>query len=694
MPSLVGIGNSQVPTNAMLGGMAYQDTHNTSIVSADINDISAIKGSVRKTAVSVFVYNTADDSDGGAWRHRCTNTSWYNMELGTRHRGHRREFPSVAVIVLEAGGATPGTHVDFVVYDGDDPSFPMWMTSRFAISTSGNNWGSIVAKNGWIVHGRTNNGIGIYDFINDTVTVHNHAHRHRYHKISKAITGHTQGLAEKSWASATGFAIQGEYILDLDIGVPAGSKIDPISKMPIPSIFIGNSGSGGGSDGWTLIRSDGTTATQGTGSGTNSNGRHGSNARFILNDMAVFAGKNTYSSSDRHSNAYEIVTRHHGFPKTHHNAYIDFVDNGSDGNRANQINFYGNFNAGDISGGSCAIDENEFATTLSTNANSLVKYWIRKDKIRASMISVTTDEYCTGWMPGEARNAHCIDTTTGTISGNNTALDRGQHAAHMNVTGTITKERVATGSDLVSFGGFSSGNNIRGDASGSPGTGDFCVQAWVRSPDSQPSGNYFHLWSQGTTATGGQSSGTGFVLKCLSSSNGLQWYPYSGDNNNQGIDHSLCIQRYGAWAHVAVGRDGGVWKLYINGELRDTGASDSDNKSDVYVTIGLGLSQTTEHLSPAPKVALVRFNTGFMPNVEMFEKIYRDELPLFEEDAKCTIYGNSNLIKGMDYDKSTSLLHVGTGGGRSDFRGFNRINNTTTAVTHNISAAAGIIAEQ
>ena len=83
-----------------------------------------------------------------------------------------------------------------------------------------------------------------------------------------------------------------------------------------------------------------------------------------------------------------------------------------------------------------------------------------------------------------------------------------------------------------------------------------------------------------------------------------------------------------------------------------------------------------------------------MPTAEMFEKIYRDELPLFEEDAKCTIYGSSNLIKGMDYDKSTGLLHVGTGGGRSDFRGFNRINNTTTSVTHSISAAAGIIAEQ
>ena len=174
----------------------------------------------------------------------------------------------------------------------------------------------------------------------------------------------------------------------------------------------------------------------------------------------------------------------------------------------------------------------------------------------------------------------------------------------------------------------------------------------------------------------------------------MRWYPYSGDNADQGIDWTKGVQKYGTWAHIAVGRDGGVWKLYINGELRDTGDTDSDDKSDVYVTMGLGLSNTAEHMDPSPKVALVRYSTGQMPNAEMFEKIYRDELPLFEEDAQCTLYGSSNLIKGMDYDKSTGLLHAGTSAGRSDFRGFNRINNTTTAVTTAISAAAGIIAEQ
>jgi len=37
MPNLVGIGNSQVPTNAMLGGLAYQD----SVGEIDIDKIKA-----------------------------------------------------------------------------------------------------------------------------------------------------------------------------------------------------------------------------------------------------------------------------------------------------------------------------------------------------------------------------------------------------------------------------------------------------------------------------------------------------------------------------------------------------------------------------------------------------------------------------------------------------------------------------
>ena len=82
MPNLVGIGNSQVPTNAMLGGLAYQDTDHAILKQVQIDKIAAIKtkintrwkygsGNVAESSIKdIFVYDTRGDSDGGAWRKR------------------------------------------------------------------------------------------------------------------------------------------------------------------------------------------------------------------------------------------------------------------------------------------------------------------------------------------------------------------------------------------------------------------------------------------------------------------------------------------------------------------------------------------------------------------------------------------------------------------------------------------------
>ena len=156
MPNLVGIGNSQVPTNAMLGGLAYQDPSHVNLTSVEIENIAAIKASITDNAAhdiqDIFVYDTRKDSDGGAWRKRCQDHSWYNETLGTQQRGNRREFTAVAVIV--------GYNNGFIIYDGDDPNMSMWMEFwQYQNNASGATqwWGgsgnikSIAAMNGDIV---------------------------------------------------------------------------------------------------------------------------------------------------------------------------------------------------------------------------------------------------------------------------------------------------------------------------------------------------------------------------------------------------------------------------------------------------------------------------------------------------------------------------------------------------------------
>jgi len=73
----------------------------------------------------VVVYDTRQDSDGGAWRERCAHTSWYN-EVASETRSSRKKFPTIAIIAATEDWVT--------IYDADEVSLPIWM--RFIRGTS------------------------------------------------------------------------------------------------------------------------------------------------------------------------------------------------------------------------------------------------------------------------------------------------------------------------------------------------------------------------------------------------------------------------------------------------------------------------------------------------------------------------------------------------------------------------------
>ena len=70
MPNLVGIGNSQVPTNGMLGGLAYQDPAHANLTNVEIENIAKMHGEIDAPGSlrQLFVQDTSRDSDGGVWR--------------------------------------------------------------------------------------------------------------------------------------------------------------------------------------------------------------------------------------------------------------------------------------------------------------------------------------------------------------------------------------------------------------------------------------------------------------------------------------------------------------------------------------------------------------------------------------------------------------------------------------------------
>ena len=243
MPNLVGIGNSQVPTNSMLGGLAYQDPTNTIIQNAEIENISEVTAKISKTVATrgLFVYDTRKDSDGGAWRKRTKHTTWYNEPLGTETRGHRAEFPAVAVIVA--------TTAEIIVYDADDPNLSMWMiftinnvfwtnhtiTSRTMMSAH--------ALNGVMVTGSNGGRLCVVDFISDSGYVtEGGANTYNHHGIvnrNNLPVGPSDGGSHQ---------IANHTVNDVAMTVEPNSPINPITGIPSPTIAAATD------DGVTVIR--------------------------------------------------------------------------------------------------------------------------------------------------------------------------------------------------------------------------------------------------------------------------------------------------------------------------------------------------------------------------------------------------------------------------------------------------------
>ena len=276
--------------------------------------------------------------------------------------------------------------------------------------------------------------------------------------------------------------------------------------------------------------------------------------------------------------------------------------------------------------------------------------------------------------------------------------DRSVNNNPLQVFGTITKSAVATGADLVGYSGYSSSNYLVQPSIAAPGTGDFSVSGWIKPGSANGTGgNYLHLFSLGTSSTGGQSSSTGFVLKFATysgaNSNGFVPYFYNNDGGtNHGTYDANNYLPLGVWGHIVATRKNGVTYIYLNGELVKIGSAWTTNLTDTYATVFLGLSQTNETGGEAD-VSLLRYSLS-APSTTQVKKMYEDEKVLFQENVACTLYGSSDAVTALAYDDSTNLLYAGTSSGRSDFQGLRRINNTTTAVTTAISASDELIAEQ
>lgn len=241
-------------------------TYSQSAASAvTYQDLTAIAASKSVTAVDVFVYDTSKDSDGGAWRKRTQGTSWYNETLNTSTRGSRKEFPAVAVIVAEARKIT--------VYDGDDPSMPMWM-----VFNGGSDWdillptytsgiSSIAAGQGLIwVGDKSGGGYGLSNVSFITDVGYNYAtgvSKKFNNNILNRNTNNDVGTAVADIGVIVNIVVN-----DIAMTVLPNAPIDSATGLPIPTIAVATDG------GVSVIKDDGSVVDMYPPSGT-------SNVRYV-----------------------------------------------------------------------------------------------------------------------------------------------------------------------------------------------------------------------------------------------------------------------------------------------------------------------------------------------------------------------------------------------------------------------------
>jgi hypothetical protein len=281
---------------------------------------------------------------------------------------------------------------------------------------------------------------------------------------------------------------------------------------------------------------------------------------------------------------------------------------------------------------------------------------------------------------GTTANIHVFDNWSIRLA----EPDRSVNNKGLAVYGTLTKTAVATGSNLVAYGGWSSSNYLFQPYNSALdfGTSSFSVMGWFKTSsttlqrviqrDSFPTAQNFRI---------------------LTTNNNITWN-VDDNSTDRGLTSTFAAANSGNWVYFVGTYSNGTLQLFVNGifDSSTTGtALGSISNSNAFLTIAIDENRANQPFLGS--IALCRIS-GSIPSPTQILKIYNDEKVLFQENSQCTLYGASDAVTALAYDDSNSLLSVGTSSGRSDFRGLARINNTTTAVTTAISASNGLIVEQ
>ena len=373
-------------------------------------DLDAIAQSKAVTAVDVFVYDTSKDSDGGAWRKRTQGTSWYQEALNTATRGARREFPSVAVIVAETNKVT--------IYDGDDPSLPMWMVfindhrkkgiPVVLVGGAGITVGGLAALNGTICWSNASvsyGGLIEARFASDSGNITTGAGWNSSFDC-KANIAQRNTTDETNGSTSVAGPLVNKAVNDVAMTVLPDAPIDAATGLPVPTIAVATDG------GVSVIKDDGTVVDI-----THSANNFASGVDFRA-DGAIVYGVDGLSTRMR------FVHVDHQIPTSDVSKGSGLYGTDSDEfypqSSSNWTNTSLRLLPDNYSGAKPLILNEVVSSNLGVNFLSTVP-----SAPTTGMVAYTTSTYNTGWQQGDIKGAFLSDTDTTSLVGSGELVTNG-----------------------------------------------------------------------------------------------------------------------------------------------------------------------------------------------------------------------------------------------------------------------------
>ena len=609
-------------------------------------------------AVDVFVYDTTKDSDGGAWA---------------------TSYPAQMLVVGNAANAK--------IYDATDPDLTLHTTLDF----TGYTITSVDAVEGVLSVGTTT-GLAVFNLADGDTTV------------------------ALDYTTATSPAIVNNTVNAVAMTVLDDAPIDPATGLQVPTIAVAT-------DGGVSVITDGGDVWDIT--SANASYTHSKNVQFDTAGALFLDLGSTNSSSYQQNYVFrslptaDTVLTLNSKVGTGADADENYTSRPSVASDLRLVNDGTNNRAINIVpvGDDIAIAMesssglNIVAPNTTTPANGMVAY--------------ITSDYNTGWMHGDIKGAWLSSTDDTDLVGGE-LVTNGDFATDTDwtkgtgwtISGGTATHAAGVGSDLEQAGAVIAGKLyvMSIDVVAVRATSTLYVVAGVT--------NTYQV-IETLAATGTK------LATFIAPANGKLAIRLGGladvdiDNisvrladqdrsvNNNGLPITGTATRepvatgaelvwytFGSACTVTLGSDitstgSLLWWEKIGGvavqHCKNYDGSDSfvDGVVGTPPTTGIEIVGTTLTFKAGATLALARPHGNPIADPK-----YADELPLFQENAACTLYGASDAVTALAHDVDTDLLHVGASAGRSVFRGLERITNTTTSVSKAISASGGLIGEK